>query len=124
MALHGYVRATKDLDVWIRPTPENAARVMKALIGFGAPLHDLTIDDLSRPGLIFQIGVDPVRIDLITKIDGVTFQEAWPERIKSSLDSQAVSVLSRRLMVANKRATGRPQDQIDADWLERNPAQK
>lgn len=76
LAAHGLVRATKDLDVWVRPEPANAERVLAALADFGAPLQDLTVDDLSKPGLIFQIGVEPIRIDVITAIDGVAFPDA------------------------------------------------
>ncbi len=78
LAAHGHVRATKDLDVWVRAEQDNAIRVVKALVAFGAPLHDLTVDDLATPGVVFQIGVPPVRIDIITEIDGVSFNEAWP----------------------------------------------
>jgi len=83
LAAHGLVRATKDLDVWVRPDPENARRVIAAVTAFGAPLHDLTVEDLSRPGVVFQIGVDPLRIDVITAIDGVRFEDAWPDRIEA-----------------------------------------
>jgi hypothetical protein len=76
LAAHGLVRATKDLDVWVRPEAGNAERAIAALGAFGAPLHDLSIDDLARPGLIFQIGVAPIRIDVITAIDGVAFDDA------------------------------------------------
>ena len=65
LAAHGRVRATGDLDVWVRAAPENAARIMKALTQFGAPLHDLTLADLSRPGIVFQSGVAPLRIDTL-----------------------------------------------------------
>src|SRR5688572_11794358 len=84
LAAHGHVRATKDLDVWVRPSPENAARVLRALGAFGAPLQDLSVQDLSLPGLIFQIGVPPVRIDVLTSIDGVEFEEAWRDRLEAS----------------------------------------
>src|SRR5215510_15420826 len=80
LAAHGLVRATKDLDVWVRPDPTNAQRARSALADFGAPLQDLTVDDLAQPGLVFQIGVDPVRIDVITAIDGVAFSDAWEQR--------------------------------------------
>src|SRR5574342_755971 len=93
LAAHGHVRATKDLDVWIRSTPANAERVHRALSTFGAPLHDLTVDDLASPHLIFQIGVAPVRIDIITSIDGVEFDEAWSEKLVSEYADQAVHVL-------------------------------
>jgi hypothetical protein len=72
-------RATQDLDIWVRPTQDNAKQVIEALRAFGAPLHDLTAKDLATPGLIFQIGVEPIRIDVLTAIDGVQFDEAWAE---------------------------------------------
>jgi hypothetical protein len=122
LAAHGLVRATKDLDVWLRPDLENAARALAALEAFGAPLHDLTVEDLSKPGLIFQVGVAPVRIDVITAIDGVQFEEAWPDRLEVLFADQAVGVLSRRWLLANKRSSGRAQDLVDVQWLEQNPA--
>ncbi len=117
LAAHGHVRATKDLDLWVRPSSENAARTMAALSRFGTPLHDLAETDLSRPGLIFQIGVPPVRIDVITAIDGVSFDEAWPERIEATFGDQVVPVLSRRHLLANKKASGRLQDLADIERL-------
>ena len=120
LAAHGLVRATKGLDVWVRPEMQNAGRVIAALVAFGAPLHDLTVDDLSAAGTIFQIGVAPIRIDVITAIDGVTFEEAWLGRIQASFADQAVSVLSRDDLIRNKRAAGREQDLLDVKWLERN----
>ena len=120
LAAHGLVRATKDLDVWVRPEPGNAARALAALAEFGAPLHDLTVDDLARPGLIFQIGVAPIRIDVITAIDGVEFEDAWAERLAASFADQAAGVLSRRHLIVNKRAAGREQDLLDVKWLERD----
>lgn len=119
LAAHGFVRATKDLDVWIRPDASNAPRVLAALTAFGAPLHDLTIDDLARPGLIFQIGVEPIRIDVITRIDGVDFDAAWPDRMDARFGDQTVPVLSRHHLIQNKKAAGRDQDLLDVKWLER-----
>jgi hypothetical protein len=118
LAAHGHVRATKDLDVWIRPAAPNAPRVLAALTAFGAPLHDLTEGDLSSPGTIFQIGVPPIRIDVITSIDGVSFDDAWPERIEAPFADQVVPILSRADLIRNKRAAGRPQDLLDVKWLE------
>jgi len=118
LAAHGLVRATKDLEVWVRPETENARRVLVALAAFGAPLQDLTQDDLSHPGLIFQIGIEPIRIDVITAIDGVTFEEAWPDRVEAGFADQRVSVLSQRHLIQNKRAAGRAQDLVDVKWLE------
>jgi hypothetical protein len=124
LAAHGLVRATKDLDVWVRPGPDNAERVLEALSDFGAPLQDLTVDDLSKPGLIFQIGVEPIRIDVITAIDGVTFPNAWAQRVSARFADQQVAVLSREHLLTNKRAAGRDQDLIDVKWLEKASQKK
>ena len=118
LAAHGHVRATKDLDVWVKPSHENSAKVLRALAEFGAPLQDLSIDDLSHPGLIFQIGVPPLRIDVITAIDGIEFDEAWPNRMVANLGGLAVPVLSRLDLIANKKASGRLQDLADVERLE------
>jgi len=118
LAAHGLVRATKDLDVWVRPDASNAQRVIAALKAFGAPLHDLTVEDLAQPGLIFQIGVEPIRIDVINRIDGVTFDEAWPDRMRARFADQSVPVLSRHHLIQNKRAAGREQDLLDVKWLQ------
>jgi len=120
LAAHGHVRATGDLGVWVRAEPANAARVMAALIAFGAPLKDLSADDLVTPGTIFQIGVAPIRIDVMTSIDGVGFDEAWAERLVARFADVPVPVLSATQLIRNKRSVGRPQDMADVDWLERN----
>jgi hypothetical protein len=114
------VRATGDLDVWVRAAPDNAVRVMKALEQFGAPLHDLTPADLSQAGVVFQVGVAPLRIDILTGIDGVTFDDAWPARVRTKVFEQPVGVLSIEHLIRNKRAVGRVQDLADLEWLE-NP---
>jgi hypothetical protein len=118
LAVHGYVRATEDLDVWIRPRRANAKRVIEALQAFGAPLHDLTESDLETPGVVFQIGIAPIRIDILTAIDGVEFAEAWAERYPTRFADQPVNVLSRAHMIRNKRAAGRTQDLADIEKLE------
>ena len=117
-AVHAHPRFTKDLDVWVNPTPDNAARVMRALRAFGAPLRGLTEQDLAHPDLILQMGVPPNRIDVVTGIDGVDFAEAWPARVPTGYGDQTVQVIGRAHLLRNKRATGRPQDQLDADALE------
>lgn len=119
LAAHGHVRATGDLDLWVRPDAGNAKRVIEALAAFGAPLGDLGAADLSRPGLVFQIGIAPLRIDVLTSIDGVEFGEAWAERLTAKFAGLAVPVLSTRLLIRNKRAVGRAQDIADLEWLER-----
>jgi hypothetical protein len=118
LAAHGHVRATKDLDVWVRPEPVNAKRVLEALRSFGAPLHDLSDADLSTPGVVFQIGVPPLRIDVLTAIDGVTFDEAWPDRMRTDFADIPVDVLSKHHTIQNKRASGRTQDLADIERLE------
>ncbi len=118
LAAHGHVRATKDLDVWVRPSTENAPRILAALVEFGAPLHDLSEKDMTTEGTVFQIGVPPLRVDVITAIDGVTFDAAWPDRITVYLEGTPVSVLSRHHLIANKKASGRLQDLADVERLE------
>lgn len=117
LAAHGHVRATKDMDVWIRPAPDNARRVMEALAAFGAPLHGTTIDDFSGPDFVLQIGVPPLRIDILTSITGVEFGEAWLGRLQTTFDGEPVGVLSRQHLIQNKSATGRPQDMADVHFL-------
>jgi len=117
MAAHGLPRATGDIDIWVRPTRENAAHLMRALEAFGAPTFDLTIDDFIRPDTVFQIGVAPARIDILTGITAVGFDEAWLNRLTVGIDDQIVSVLGVEELIRNKTATGRPRDQADLIWL-------
>jgi hypothetical protein len=124
LAVHGFVRATKDLDVWVRPHAANASRVIAALAAFGAPLHDLTAADMAAAGTIFQIGVAPIRIDVITSVDGLVFEEAWASRVQAPFADQTVPVLSREDLIKNKRAAGRDQDLIDVKWLEQHPPKR
>lgn len=117
LAAHGQIRATKDLDVWVRPDPRNAERVLASLISFGAALHGLTLEDLSSEGIVFQMGVPPVRIDVLTSITGVAFTDAWAERLRTRFAGVPTSVLSRRHLIRNKRKAGRAQDLVDVEWL-------
>lgn len=112
-------RYTKDLDIWVNPTAENAVRVCRALARFGAPMADLSADDLAVPGTIFQIGIAPNRIDIITSIDGVTFPHAWPRRRESTYGDIPIFLLGLGDLLINKRAVGRPQDQLDLAKLEK-----
>ena len=118
MAAHGYPRATGDLDIWVRASSENAGRVWTALARFGAPLSDLTREDLATPGIVFQMGVPPCRIDILTAVDGVTFEEAWDTRLMVDLAGLVVPVLGREALLRSKRAAGRPKDLADVAWLE------
>jgi hypothetical protein len=119
LAIHAAPRFTKDLDVWVNPTRENAPRVLTALKAFGAPLGELTETDLMTPGVVFQMGLPPNRIDLLTSIDGVAFSEAWPARITTEYGREQLPVIGRAQLIANKRASGRPQDLVDADVVEK-----
>jgi hypothetical protein len=121
LAAYGYARGTKDIDIWVRPTPENAERVWRALIDFGAPLQDISVGDLSTPGIIYQIGVDPGRIDLLTGPAGVIFDESWPRRVMFELNGRDFPFISRADLIASKRAAGRPNDLRDIDELEKLP---
>ncbi|MEM7308675.1 MAG: nucleotidyltransferase [Planctomycetota bacterium] len=118
LAAHGRPRSTGDLDLWVRRTPENAEQVWVALARFGAPLGDLSKEDLATPDIVFQIGQPPCRIDVLTSIDGVVFDQAWTRRITIRIDELEVPVLGRDDLLTNKRATGRPQDLADVAWLE------
>ena len=118
LGVHGRPRATGDLDVWVDATPDNAARVMDALAAFGAPLQQVTVEDFSRPGIVFQMGLPPLRIDVLTDLSGVTFDEAWPERMAAPFGPLTVDVIGRSAFVKNKRATGRARDLGDIEALE------
>ena len=120
LAVHGFHRATGDMDIWIRRSEENAARVWRALQRFGAPLAGLTRDDLKTPDLVFQIGVAPRRIDILTSIDGVEFDEAWSNRDAIVVERLSIAVIGRSHLIRNKKAVGRPQDVADVAWLERD----
>ena len=112
-------RFTKDLDVWVEPTRANAERVLKALRRFGAPRFALTVDDLVDPETVFQMGVPPNRIDVLTDLDAVTFQDAWKRRTPTTYGGVRISMLGLDDLLANKRAVGRPVDLIDAENLKR-----
>ena len=117
LAAHGAPRATGDLDLWIRPTPENAHRVWLALARFGAPLQDIHERELAAPEMVFQVGRAPRRIDLLTGIDGVAFEEAWRGHIEVIVDGLTVPVIGRSEYLKNKRATGRLRDLADIEAL-------
>jgi hypothetical protein len=118
LAAHGLPRATGNLDLWVKPEPENAKRVMVALERFGVPVNNLAPEDFTRKGAVVQIGAAPQRIDFMTTLEGVAFDFAWPRRLDIQLDGIRIPVLSRDDLATNKRAVGRPQDLADASWLE------
>lgn len=117
LAVHGHVRATKDLDVWVRPETENARRVFHALQAY-APTEELTPDDFAQPDLTFQIGIAPIRIDVLSSIDGIDFETAWENKVGAQYGDQHVFVISRLDLITNKRAAGRLQDLADVEALE------
>ena len=117
LALHGRPRATGDLDVWIDATPENATRVMRALAAFGAPLTDVSVDDFSREGVTYQIGVPPGRIDILTTLTALTFAEAWPGWMRRPFGDVDVDFIGREAFIRNKRATGHTKDLADIEGM-------
>jgi predicted nucleotidyltransferase len=118
LAAHGYPRATMDIDIWVMPSPQNAEAVLRALRRFGAPLHNLTREDLQIDGTIFQIGVAPRRIDIITAASGLRFEETFQNSISVNIEGIEVHIPSIDDMILNKRATGITKDLADAEALE------
>jgi hypothetical protein len=118
LAIHGRPRATGDLDVWVEPTPANASRVMTALATFGAPIDQIREADFVSPGVVYQIGVAPGRIDLLTELSGLTFADAWPARVERPFGDLTVPFIGLEAFIRNKRATGRARDLGDIEGLE------
>jgi hypothetical protein len=116
--LYSEPRFTKDLDVWIEASPENAARVYRALAAFGAPLANVKAEDFAAPDLIYQLGVPPVRIDILTSITGVAFADAWPRRKLADFDDVPAHFIAIQDLLTNKRSTGRTADLLDCERLE------
>lgn len=119
MAVHGVPRATGDLDVWIASDGDNAGRVWSALVRFGAPVEALGFseEDLKRPDQVVQIGLPPRRIDVLTAISGVGFDEAWPGRVVHEVSSLRVPFIGRDELIRNKRAAARAKDMADLEAL-------
>jgi len=123
LAAHGIPRATVDFDVLVRPTSDNAKRAWAALADFGAPVvaHGLRVDDLERAGTVYQVGLPPRRIDVLTSVSGVEFDEAWATRLEFEIDGLMVASLGREALIKNKRASGRAKDLLDVRALEQEP---
>ncbi len=115
MAVHGVPRATGDLDVLVRPSAENARRIVDALHAYGAPIdsHGVSRHDFEVPGTVYQIGLPPRRVDLMTAISGVEFSEAWETHQVVEIQGMPVPFLGRSALIANKRASGRDKDLVD-----------
>jgi hypothetical protein len=118
LAAHGYPRATMDIDIWVMPSPDNAEAVLRALRSFGVPLHNLTKKDLEEDGTVFQIGVAPRRIDIITAATGLTFEHTYQNSVLVNIDGIDVHIPSIEDLIINKKATGRTKDLADAEALE------
>ena len=117
LAFHGAPRATGDMDLFVKPDSENAERILAALEDFGLGSLDLKTEDFCAPDMVVQLGVTPVRVDLITTIDGVSWQEAWDSRAEGTIAGLPVSFISRAQFIANKRAAGRLKDLADLEAL-------
>jgi hypothetical protein len=119
LALHGVPRSTGDLDVWVHPTRENARRVLEALEAFGAPIqaHGVTLADFETPENVYQVGLPPRRIDLMTGLSGVEFQEAFDTRVEVEIDGMQIPFLGLEALRRNKQSTGRDKDLLDLRLL-------
>lgn len=118
LAVHGLPRATGDIDLWVRRAPENAKKVWEALARFGAPMAGVNPHDFEVPDLIFQVGVAPRRVDVITQVDGLNFEEAWERCTWADVEGLRIPVVCAEDLLRNKRASGRPKDLGDAAYLE------
>jgi hypothetical protein len=114
-------RFTKDLELWVSTDASNAAAVYQSLKSFGAPLADLTEADFSEDGYFYQMGVPPIRVDILMGIPGVDFEQAWKNRSEVDFDGLVVHFISKQDLIESKKASGRPQDLIDADLLAQSP---
>ena len=108
---------TKDMDIWLDSAPENAKRAYAALVEFGAPMADLTVHDLTQPHIVFQFGMAPARVDVMTSIDAVTFPEAWKNRVETHLSGIPISIISLPDLIRNKEAASRDTDRLHLKHL-------
>jgi hypothetical protein len=111
-------RFTKDLDIWIDPDPRNARKAWEALGAYGAPIKEITPADLAKPGNVLQIGVTTTRIDILTSVEGLVFEDCWPRRTTGEYMDMPVNYVSRADLIRNKKKVGRPQDLLDVRTLE------
>ena len=114
---HGYPRYSADVDFLVRPSRTNAELLLSAIRQFGFGGLDISMDDLTAPGKVIQLGYEPNRIDLMTSITGVTFDDAWETRSYGDLDGIPVHFIGRAALLRNKESTGRAKDRIDAEEL-------
>jgi len=112
-------RFTKDLDIWIEPSPDNAKKVWQALVKYGAPMIDISPEDFCNPEIVYQIGVEPNRIDVMMDIAGVGFVDAWVNRVESTYGDEQIHLISLDDLIRAKRKAGRLQDRLDLELLEK-----
>jgi len=123
MGAYGYPRATGDFDIWVEASIENSKRIHKSLSEFGAPVLGITENTFAEKGIVFQIGVAPRRIDIITNIDGVSFKKAYKSKENIEIENLNLPFISKENLIKNKQSTGRQKDKLDADRLKntKNP---
>jgi len=121
MGAQGYPRATGDFDIWVEPSSENSKRVYNSLSEFGAPLEQIDPQTFTEKGIIFQIGVAPRRIDILTFIDGVEFDKAYKDKEIIEIEDIKIPFLSKEDLIKNKEATGREKDRLDAEKFWESP---
>jgi hypothetical protein len=117
LAHHAKPRYTKDIDILVDPNEDNARLLLEVLEEFGFEEAGIRLEDLTTPGMIIQLGYPPSRIDIMTSISGVTFDEVWDGRVEASILGQQFAVIGRQELIRNKRASGRTQDLVDLEWL-------
>ncbi len=120
MGAYGYPRATGDFDIWVEASVENSKKIYKSLSEFGAPLSDITEKSFAEKGIIFQIGVAPRRIDIITHIDGVTFEDAYKTKELIKIENLQIPFLSIKNLIKNKQSTGREKGKLDVKYLKKH----
>jgi hypothetical protein len=119
LAAHGYPRATGDIDIWVRADEINSINIYRALERFGAPVDQITVNDFTNEGIVFQIGVTPRRIDIITHLDGVSFGEADEDKVIVEVEGLKLPILSFDKLIKNKLSTGRERDKLDVKLLQK-----
>jgi len=118
MSNYGYSRHTIDIDLWIEKSVDNAKNIQKAFSEFPIP-YEITIDELNTDNFVLQIGLEPMRIDVLTDIDGVEFSEAWKNKTNNSLFGEEINFIGLHELIKNKTATSRPKDKYDVLELEK-----
>jgi hypothetical protein len=118
MGNYGYSRHTLDIDIWIEKSIENAENIQKAFSDFPIP-YEITVDELNKENFVLQIGIEPMRIDVLTDIDGVEFSKAWDNKTNNSLFGEEISFIGLQDLIKNKTATNRPKDKYDVLELEK-----